>query len=71
MKNTIGDRKEMVVISDRHNGILHRVKEVYPNAEHGYYMRHLLNNIKKNFNELIVDLNWKFINAAKAYRVEE
>ena len=57
MKNVISDQEEMVVISDRHKGILHGVKEVYPNVEHDYYMGHLLNNIKKNFNELIVDVN--------------
>ena len=61
----------MVVISDRHKSILHEVKEVYPNAKQGYCIRHLLNNIKKNFNELSVDVNWKFINTAKAHRVEE
>ena len=53
----IGDREDMVVISDRHENILHGVKEVYPNAEHGYWSRHLLNNIKKNFNTLSMDVN--------------
>ena len=71
MKNAIGDREDMIVISDRHEGILHEVKKVYPNAEHSYCMMHLLNNIKKNFSELSMNVNWKFINVAKAYRVEE
>ena len=71
VQNAIGDWEEIVVISDRHEGILHGVKEVYPNVEHNYFMRHLLNNIRKNFSELLVDVNWKFINTTKAYRVEE
>ena len=71
MKNAIGDREDMVVISGIHKGILHEVREVYYNAEHDYCMRHYLNNIKKNFKELSVDVNWKFINTDKAYRVEE
>ena len=66
VKNAISDREEMVMISDRQEGILHGMKEVYPNAKHGYCMRHLLNNIRKNFNKLTVDVNWKFINVAKA-----
>ena len=40
-------------------------------TKHDYYMRHLLSNIKKNFNELSIDVNWKFINHAKTYRIEE
>ena len=57
LKNVIGDREDMVVISNRHEGILHGVKEVYLNVEHDHCMWHLLNNIKKNFNELLVDVN--------------
>ena len=56
VKNVIRDEEDMVVISDRHEGILHGVKEVYPNAEHNYCMRHLLNTIRKNFNELSMDV---------------
>ena len=41
----------MIMIFDRHEGILHGMKAVYPNTKHGYCMRHLLNNIKKNFND--------------------
>ena len=71
VKNTIGNREDTVVISDKHEGILHGVKEVYPSVTHDYCIRHLLNNIKKNFNELSVYVNWKFINTTKTYRVEE
>ena len=70
-KNVVGNREKIVVISDKHEDILHKVKKVYLNIEHNYCMRHLLNNINKNFNDLTVDVNWKFINAAKASGVEE
>ena len=36
MKNALGDREDMVMISDKHESILHEVKEVYPNVEHDY-----------------------------------
>ena len=57
VKHVIGNREEMVVITDKYKDILQEVKEVYPKAKHVYCMRHFLNNIKKYFHDLIVDVN--------------
>ena len=71
LKEAIGNRDELTLISDKHLDIINAVKKVYPNAEHGYCMHYLLNNVKSNFKNVTPAVNWKFVNAAQAYNYEE
>ncbi|XP_015576050.1 uncharacterized protein LOC107261433 [Ricinus communis] len=39
-------------VSDRQKGLIPAIEEMLPNAEHKFYVRHVHNNFKKNFNTL-------------------
>lgn len=73
LKEAIGDRDELVVVSDRHQGIKKAVEKHYPYAQHGWCMHHLYCNLKTKFKTLpnFKGLHWKFNRAAKAYTIEE
>lgn len=73
LKEAIGDRDELVVVSDRHRGIISAVEKHYPYAEHGFCMHHLYCNLKSKYNHLpnFKGLHWKFDKAAKAYSIGE
>ena len=66
VKDAIGDREHTVIVSDRHQGIVNAVKEVYPTREHGFCVHHLLGNLKTTFKGSITkQVKWKFYAAAK------
>ncbi|KAM6541244.1 hypothetical protein CsatB_005691 [Cannabis sativa] len=67
LKETYGERKDLVIISDRHQSIENAVQTVYPNVFHGACIFHLLNNIKANLHIHGDDLTINFVKAAKAY----
>ena len=46
LKECIGDRDELAIISDRHYAITIACKTVFPRAFHGYCYRHLMMNCK-------------------------
>ncbi|GJX69436.1 mutator type transposase [Tanacetum coccineum] len=56
-------------ISDRKKGIIPAIKTVYPNAEHGYCLRHIHENIKQGWcGQAYKDLLWR---AASATNVRD
>ena len=65
LRSAIGVRSDLVIISDRHPGILNAVPLVYPEAEHVYCMYHLLKNLKTHVKFLGNDE--LFEKCAKAY----
>ena len=67
LKVCIGEERNLTIISDRHPGIIHAVKKVYPKAFHGYCCRHLMMNagIKA---ERFKTIFWKM---CKAYTIPE
>ncbi|CAH9104271.1 unnamed protein product [Cuscuta europaea] len=63
LKQAIGDRKDLCVVSDRNEGIINAVKQVFPYADHGYCVQHILGNITTKFcgkKKRVIDL----VNAA-------
>ena len=70
----IGDRPELVIISDRCTVIKRAVLKVFHNATHGVCFYHVKGNIKSQFRmfkALWDEFESAFINAAKAYGHEE
>ncbi|KAH9737194.1 SWIM-type domain-containing protein [Citrus sinensis] len=70
----IGDRPELVIISDRCTAIRRAVLKVFHNATHGVCFYHVKGNIKSQFRmskALWDEFEPAFINAAKAYGHEE
>ena len=54
MNIVIGER-EVIIISNRHQGIIHSVSEVFDCENHAHCYRH----IKENFNSFLTKLNTK------------
>ena len=50
LKKVIGE-KEVVIISDRHPGLLHRVSKIFRAENHGHCYRHLKENFSSYFNK--------------------
>ena len=48
LKKAIRDRDDLIIISNRYEGIQNIVKKVYPNAYHGFCIQHLARNMKSN-----------------------
>ncbi|XP_024034810.1 uncharacterized protein LOC127899106 [Citrus sinensis] len=74
LHGVIGDRSELVIISDRCTVIKRAVLKVFQNATHGVYFYHVKGNIKSQFRmskALWDQFEPAFINAAKAYGHEE
>ncbi|KAL5542974.1 hypothetical protein UlMin_010684 [Ulmus minor] len=67
LKEAIGDRDDLAIISDLNNSISSAVATVYPNAYHGLCMQHLKHTLKAKFKKIFLDD--LFCSAAKAYRV--
>ncbi|XP_044475722.1 uncharacterized protein LOC123203429 [Mangifera indica] len=55
---------------DRHNAIIRCVREVFPNAHHGWCNHHIKGNMRSRYKQTkhIKGLFWR---AAKAYRIED
>ncbi|KAH9724844.1 ADP-ribosyl cyclase/cyclic ADP-ribose hydrolase [Citrus sinensis] len=74
LHGVIGDRPELVIISDRCTAIRRAVLKVFHNATHGVCFYHVKGNIKSQFRmskALWDEFEPTFINAAKAYGHEE
>ncbi|KAH9697550.1 SWIM-type domain-containing protein [Citrus sinensis] len=74
LHGVIGDRPELVIISDRCTAIRRAVLKVFHNATHGVCFYHVKGNIKSQFRmskALWDQFEPAFINAAKAYGREE
>ncbi|KAH9671455.1 SWIM-type domain-containing protein [Citrus sinensis] len=74
LHGVIGDRPELVIISDRCTAIRRAVLKVFHNATHGVCFYHVKGNIKSQFRmskALWDEFEPAFINAAKAYSHEE
>ncbi|KAH9652077.1 SWIM-type domain-containing protein [Citrus sinensis] len=74
LHGVIGDRPELVIISDRCTAIRRAVLKVFHNASHGVCFYHVKGNIKSQFRmskALWDQFEPAFINAAKAYGHEE
>ncbi|XP_015388038.2 uncharacterized protein LOC107177969 [Citrus sinensis] len=74
LHGVIGDRPELVIISDRCTAIRRAVLKVFHNATHGVCFYHVKGNIKSQFRmskALWDEFEPAFINAAKAYGHEE
>ncbi|XP_070013315.1 uncharacterized protein [Nicotiana sylvestris] len=63
------DSVKLCIISDRHISIANGISKFYPQAHHGFCMRHLAENLRKNFH--CGDLLHHYYSAAKAYRIDE
>ncbi|XP_044497711.1 uncharacterized protein LOC123219789 [Mangifera indica] len=66
----IGDIPDLAIISDRHHAIIHSVREVFPNAHHGWCNHHIKGNMRSKYKQTkhIDGLFWR---AAKAYRLPD
>ncbi|CAH9099405.1 unnamed protein product [Cuscuta europaea] len=71
LKNCLKLRDNLYVVSDRHEGIINAVHSVFPYAEHGYCVYHILGNIKSKFRGYAKMLSWKCLQAARARSVYE
>ncbi|KAH9661359.1 SWIM-type domain-containing protein [Citrus sinensis] len=74
LHGVIGDRPELVIISDRCTAIRRAVLKVFHNATHGVCFYHVKGNIKSQFRmskALWDEFEPAFINAAKIYGHEE
>ncbi|KAH9802359.1 SWIM-type domain-containing protein [Citrus sinensis] len=74
LHRVIGDRPELVIISDRCTAIRRAVLKVFHNATHGVCFYHVKGNIKSQFRmskALWDEFEPAFINAAKTYAHEE
>ena len=49
LKEEIGDRDDLAIISYRNEGIQNAVKKVYPDSHHGFCMQHWVHNVKAKF----------------------
>ncbi|CAH9125525.1 unnamed protein product [Cuscuta epithymum] len=65
LKETLAHRDDLFIVSDRHEGIIHAARVVFPHAEHGYCVQHILGNIRTKFKGCD-GLAWKFNQAARA-----
>lgn len=55
-------------MSDKQKGLVESVRNLYPNAEHRFCVRHLYNNFKQDFKGLVLkDILWK---AARASTIQ-
>ncbi|KAL5552526.1 hypothetical protein UlMin_039927 [Ulmus minor] len=65
LKEAIGGRKELCIVSDRHLSIANAIKRVYPEAHHRICMHHLKENLIKRY--MVARLHDLFFKAARAY----
>lgn len=69
LKECMGDRDDLVIISDRHISIPKAVSNVFPLAKHAICMQHLCNNLKTRFHHGAIEPLFK--TCAKAYKTQE
>ena len=68
LRECIGERPGLSIISDRHYAIGQACSTVFPNSFHGYCCRHLMMNCRLNGSKKLKGKFWK---ACKAYTQEE
>ncbi|XP_058068881.1 uncharacterized protein LOC131218217 [Magnolia sinica] len=67
--DAIGSPEDLVIISDRHKGLLKEVPHVFPRAIHGYYAYHIYRNLVDTFKDKSLEMYyWR---AVKTCRVAE
>ncbi|VFQ95842.1 unnamed protein product [Cuscuta campestris] len=71
VKRALTERSNLYIISDRHEGIIYAVEQVFPSVSHGYCSEHILRNIKSKFRGKSEVIQWKFRGAARAATVKE
>ncbi|XP_059281204.1 uncharacterized protein LOC132034883 [Lycium ferocissimum] len=69
LKFIIADEPDLWIISDRHKSIANGISKTYEHAHHGLCMKHLSENLRKNFQ--CGDSLHAYFNVAKAYGYEE
>ena len=69
LRSAIGDREDLVIISDRNPSIPKAILKVYPQAQHGICMQHLYNNLSSRFKHVAIEPLFK--RCAKAYTMAE
>ncbi|CAH9124156.1 unnamed protein product [Cuscuta epithymum] len=71
LKRSLTHRDDLYIVSDRHEGIINAVRSVFPHAEHGYCVYHILANLKTRFRGSQTSVSWKFLQAARVGSVYE
>ncbi|XP_060958349.1 uncharacterized protein LOC115712279 [Cannabis sativa] len=69
LKEAIGEREEMCIISDRHISIKNAIAEVFPRIYHGICAYHLKQNLRSRFRGVHVQATFEI--AARSYSVPE
>ncbi|CAH9085882.1 unnamed protein product, partial [Cuscuta europaea] len=49
LREAIGEREDMCIVSDRNEGLIKGVKEIYAGVDHGHCVQHILGNIISKF----------------------
>ena len=65
LRRAIGHRDELVIISDRNISIPKAVLKIFPDAEHGFCVQHLLGNLKTRFKDPAI--SFLFNECSRAY----
>ncbi|XP_062114778.1 uncharacterized protein LOC133826279 [Humulus lupulus] len=69
LKEAIGERENLCIVSDRHKSIKNAVEQVYPGVYHGVCLYHLKQNLRTKFRGLHVHAI--FEPASRAYSAQE
>ncbi|XP_060200216.1 uncharacterized protein LOC132628452 [Lycium barbarum] len=69
LKHIIANEPDLCIISDRHKSITNGVSRIFEHAHHGLCMKHLGDNLRKNFQ--CGDSLHVYYDAAKAYGYQE
>ena len=69
-KTTFGERENMCIISDRHEGIIQGVEITYPDVTHDTCIFHLYNNLKSYYKGEAKLKREAFSRTAKAYTMK-
>ncbi|XP_062114125.1 uncharacterized protein LOC133825157 [Humulus lupulus] len=69
LKEAIGDREDLCIVSDRHKSIKNAIEQVYPGVYHRVCLYHLKQNLRTKFRGLHVHTIFK--TASRAYSAQE
>ncbi|XP_062100879.1 uncharacterized protein LOC133806807 [Humulus lupulus] len=69
LKEAIGDRGDLCIVSDRHKSIKNAIEQVYPGVYHGVCLYHLKQNLRTKFRGLHVHAIFEA--ASRAYSAQE
>ena len=68
MKKTLGDRDELVVISDQNSSIPKAIGKTFPDAHYGICIQYLVMNLSFRFKNAAIEAIFRF--CVKAYSLE-